>query len=720
MTGPAGDAVGVVYADVRFRGDKAPKDVADVLDDVGDQGDAEMEDIGDKWGDTLDEHLRSSTRNTGRDVARGISAGIEREGLRITSETLRLDSEGNIVSRWVRSVADDAVKAIKKEESSGVFRKIGSAFTDAVGAGFNISGKSPLITLLIPVLGEIAALVAGAIQAVGALSALLFIIPNLVFSVGLEIGVLLLAFQGLGEAIQGAFAATNADELKKALEGLTPAAQGFVRQLLPMRDLFNQLQDIAQQGFFSELGDILTRVFNAKSPFFTALSASIGPLSESLGGLAAQLVGFLNDPVFIRFLNTIVPQTTAWLDTFGPALTTFLVGLSNIGTAVGPLFEWFGGVVNSTLANFGQWLSDLSTDQDFLAWLEEVKSDLAGVGEFFKQAGIFLFEFVKQLDAAGGDKIITDLTAQLKLFTEYLSSPAGQKAMEGLVHIIQLAIVSFTLLGFGVLFFFTAIEVVAEYLRHDLIPDIKEFSAWVGGGISSALTSAGSAIANFFTVTIPGLFSDLRAWVNSWTGNFFNEMGARFWHLVGIVVDAFAWFGNKLLEIDDNVRQWLHDRIQDVRDFVNRIRGAVGEAALQFIGMLYGAGQNIIDSLIAGIKSKFSSIGDAVRQAASIARGFFPFSPAKEGPLSGSGDPMIAGQKIIQRLATGIDMEAPSLTGAMSNATSNVLMGAGAVQMNFYGQTPSQQEAASVGSAAGNSFASVLAARNTRLAIRTA
>lgn len=720
MTGPVGDAVGVVYADVRFSGKKAPQDVADILDDAGDRGDAEMADIGDKWGDTLDGHLKKSTRDTGRDVARGISAGIEREGLRVTSETLRLDREGNVISRWVRSVADDAVKVIKKEEASGVFGKVGSAFTDAIGAGFNVSGKSPLIVALIPVFGEIAGLIAGAIQAAGALSALLFIIPNLVFSIGLEVGVLFLAFKGLGEAIQGAFAATNADELKKALEGLTPAAQGFVKQLLPMRDLFSQLRDIAQEGFFSQLGDILARVFNSKSPFFTTLSASIGPLAKSLGGLAAQLISFLADPVFLRFINTIVPQITSWLDKFGPAMTTFLVGLANIGTVVGPLFEWFGDVVNSSLAGFGQWLSDLSTDQDFLDWLEEVKGDLAAVGDFFKEAGIFIFEFVKQLDAAGGDKIITDLTGQLQLFTAYLASDAGQKAMEGLVHVIQSLLVSFTILTFSVFFFFTAIEVVAEYIRHRLIPDITAFFEWVGGGIMGFVHAAGEAISNFFTVTIPGLFSDLRAWVNSWTGNFFNEMGAKFWELVGLIVGAFGWFIDRIRQTAENVKQWVSDRIQDVRDLVDRIRGAVGEAALQFIGILYNAGQNIINSLINGITSRFSAIGDAMSRAATMVRGYLPFSPAKEGPLSGSGDPLISGQKIIQRLASGIEMETPALTGAMSNATSNVLMGAGAVQMNFYGQTPSQQEAASVGSAAGNSFASVLAARNTRLAVRTA
>ena len=119
------------------------------------------------------------------------------------------------------------------------------------------------------------------------------------------------------------------------------------------------------------------------------------------------------------------------------------------------------------------------------------------------------------------------------------------------------------------------------------------------------------------------------------------------------------------------------------------------------------------------MKSKFSALAGAIGDAAQIVRDHWPFSPAKEGPLSGSGDPMIAGQKIVQRIATGMDMEAPKLQEATTNAASNVLVGANAVQMNFYGATPTQQQAAGIGAAAGNSLADTIAQRNTRLAIRS-
>jgi hypothetical protein len=45
-------------------------------------------------------------------------------------------------------------------------------------------------------------------------------------------------------------------------------------------------------------------------------------------------------------------------------------------------------------------------------------------------------------------------------------------------------------------------------------------------------------------------------------------------------------------------------------------------------------------------------------------RRFLPFSPAKEGPLSGSGAPFASGQAIAGGLAAGVRSQLPSVAGA--------------------------------------------------------
>lgn len=700
MTGPV-DPVGVAYADVRFRGDKAPKDVARILDDASDEGNHEMEDIGDKWGDTLDKHLKTSTKHTGRDVARGISAGIEREGLKVTRETIQFDKDGNIARRWVTTAVDSVQKAIKEEEGSGAFKKVGETFTSAIGAGFNVSGRSPLIALLIPVIGIIAELIGAAIQAVGSLSALLFVIPNLVFAIGAEVGVLLLAFHGVGEAIQGAFAATNADELNKAIKNLTPSAQEFVKSLLPMRDLFKELQQIAQEGFFSELGNIFERVFNASSPFFTTLQRNIGPLAESLGGLFRTLVGFLNDPAFLRFVNWIIPNVSAWIDRFGPAVLDFLNGLSNIGYAVLPLFVWLGDVLNGALSDFGKWLADLSTDPDFLSWLEEVKGELGLVWEVVKEAARFFFILFKQLDAAGGEKLLKQLAEAFLVIGNFLASDAGQKALEGLIHAILLLAYAFDFLLLAFLFFFTSLEVSAEWIKNTLLPAITGFfsnikQAWEDfwGGAEDTYNETTTAISTGIT-------------------NFTASVTATFTGFRDNVIATFT-------ETRDNIVNAFHYAIDSVGNFFSDLPTIIANAIGDLSGTLLDAGGQLIQGLINGALSHLEPLKSAfsyLMQNGVLS--FLPHSPAKEGPLSGKGDPMIAGAAIVDRIATGMEMEAPNLAAASTVATSSVLMGAGAVQMNFYGQTPTQQQAAGIGAAAGDSLANVIAQRNARLAVRS-
>lgn len=711
------EPVGEVDATLRVTTSETANDVRRELDQVAKDVDKDMADIGEDAGKSFDRGIKKETKDTGRDMARAISTGIEREGLRLIPAKIvtQTDANGTVLRRWVTErLVPDTERAISDAVSQGAFKKVGETFSSAIGSGFNVSGKSPLIALLIPVIGIIGELIGAAVQAAGALSALLFIVPNLVFAIGLQAGVLLLAFHGIGEAIQGAFAATNADELKKALEGLTPAAADFVKQLLPMRDLVKQLASIAQQGFFSEFGNILTRVFNAKSPFFLTLGPNIQVLAESLGRFARTLVGFLNDPVFLRFVSWIVPQITTWLEGFGPAMLTLLSGLSNIGFAVLPLFVWFGEVVNTAFSDFGQWLSDLSTDKDFLAWLEEVKVTLAQTWEVLVQAGAFIKTFVEQLNDAGGSKFLTDLADQLEHLTAFLATDEGKKALEGLIHIIQILAFTFVFFVNDILLFLFLIEVVAEFIKNGLLPAIGSFFEWLGEKImwlGDQIVQIPKWIGEFFvwlgTIISDWVTSATNA-VGSWILSFVNGIGS----LVGSIISGL--FGAAAAVIN-----WFQERWNDVTNFFGSLGGRIMAAVGDFTGLMWQKGKDLVQGLINGVLSMTGPFGWAIDKILSEFKKRTPSSPAEEGPLSGQGDPMKAGGRIVDRLASGIEMTSPVLATASNQAMTNVVMGAGSVQMSFYGATPTTAQASSMGSAAGGSLADTLATRNTRLAVRS-
>ena len=98
-------------------------------------------------------------------------------------------------SQWSMTAADNDDVVDK------IGRKVGLAFGDAFAAGFGVSGRSALIPFIVVLVGAIVALVVAAIQAVNALIAVLTTIPAVLLAIGLQVGVVVLAFQGMGTAI---------------------------------------------------------------------------------------------------------------------------------------------------------------------------------------------------------------------------------------------------------------------------------------------------------------------------------------------------------------------------------------------------------------------------------------------------------------------------------------------------------------------------------------
>ncbi len=139
------------------------------------------------------------------------------------------------------------------------------------------------------------------------------------------------------------------------------------------------------------------------------------------------------------------------------------------------------------------------------------------------------------------------------------------------------------------------------------------------------------------------------------------------------VISAVGWLGS----LPGRVAGWF-GRLKDaavskaqslaswMRGLPGRIRTALGNLG----GLLYNAGRNVIQGLINGIRSMISNVGAAMSGIASKIRGFLPFSPAKEGPLAGTGAPNIAGGKIGAMLAAGIAGSRGDVAAAMGGLAS--------------------------------------------------
>ena len=387
MTTPGGD-VGDVYAELHIRTDESRKDLADALDDIGDDTEKHKK-AGAKIGDSIGDGLEGSIRKSKSKIDKAVTDATEgleeipKARVRRVARYFRDRASGELSLRYTfEEVARDAYDSVTKGRAGRLLQQAGSdagggfitAFRDAIGAGFNVSGKSPLSLLLIPVFGFIAHLIAAALPLIQSFAALLLTLPGLLVSVAGQAGVVAIAFQGISAAVKGAMAATNTKELEKAIGGLTPSAKQFVRELVTMKGLFHDLRVLAQESFFKAFGPgELTRVMRTLEPI---LRKAVPALATAMGELFKNLAEFFRSPAFVAFLNKLLPATLRWLDRFGPALVVFLTGLVNISTTMLPLLEFFGEKLSNPLIKIGEWFTNMSKDPETKKFIEDMKEML--------------------------------------------------------------------------------------------------------------------------------------------------------------------------------------------------------------------------------------------------------------------------------------------------------------------------------------------------------
>ena len=122
-------------------------------------------------------------------------------------------------------------------------------------------------------------------------------------------------------------------------------------------------------------------------------------------------------------------------------------------------------------------------------------------------------------------------------------------------------------------------------------------------------------------------------------------------------------------------RALTSELVDDVAGFFRTLPGRIMGALAALPGMLFSAGAHIMEMLANGIRSAIGVVGDAVHDAVSVVHDFLPFSPAKKGPLSGSGSPDQAGKRIAQMLGQGMISGLPAVSAAASRMAGSAGIG---------------------------------------------
>jgi hypothetical protein len=130
--------------------------------------------------------------------------------------------------------------------------------------------------------------------------------------------------------------------------------------------------------------------------------------------------------------------------------------------------------------------------------------------------------------------------------------------------------------------------------------------------------------------------------------------------------------------------------------------GSIGQqmvsTALSFAGAMESAGRSIGASFAAGIASSASLVAGAAQSLVAAARAFFPNSPAKEGPFSGSGWVDKSGEAVGEGFASGMSasqQEVVATARALMQSVKDIFGDASGLTLNFnLGAVTQQAEAA--------------------------
>jgi phage-related protein len=697
VTAPGG-SVGSAYISFHARTDRLQPELEAALRDATNDADDFLDRAGTQWGSTVSESTSKEIRKHGHDFADSIEHSLTGQVVSLGGLRYKVDRRGFLhdfdTGQFAGRLVDNIVESLEKASTSGgPFSKVGEGIADAVGAGFNVSGKSPLIAFLVPLFGAIAGAIIVVVQAVNALAAVLTTIPALVLAIGLQAGVLMLAFDGVGTAIQGAFAAKNWNEFYAAIQGLTPAAQNFIVTLLPLRDLIKELKASTQQSFFTGFGNTMVNIIQQLGPI---LRTGLPQLAFALGGLFKNIGLFFASPAFVGFVNNVIPATIRWLGDFGPGFVSLLTSLVNMANTALPFLERLGQTVTGAFGIFTSWLNDQTASGGLTDWLDRMAVTIDKLVLLFFNLSGFVVSFLDALDKAGGNQVIDEFGALFQSLGEFFGSEAGVAAMMGFVHAVEALTFSFAGLIYVIAGLLIAFEAILQFFGF-LGAAFMAFVDWL-------TNTAGPAIGVFFTETLPGFFE----WL--W------ERAQELWNKLVLYIED-AWNGvvdfvkNKWDEFGD----WFQGKVDAIVGFFQGIPDRLADI-----------GRSIMNGLKEGLQWGWDhTVGPILNWITSQI-------PNWKGPLEKDKRLLQpAGKAIMGGFQQGLMEGAEQLKGMLGGFTGDIQGAAGAaggspivVNQAFHGAVPTEDQAYSLGRAAGKGVSDQMAAqesqRNIKLAVRMA
>ena len=455
------------------------------------------------------------------------------------------------------------------------------------------------------------------------------------------------AWKGVQKAIEPhvAIAFGNTMEgIRKSVEKLNPMFINMSKVVSELSASFNSFMDSSTaKNFFGYLNNnaapISMKLAEGMAGFIKGmmnLTVAFGPLTDFM----AQ--GFSNmGQSFERFTQRVAKSEGLqsfmnYVKTNGPKIMDILgnigSGLVGIFTAFGPLAsDMLTGLQNMT-ARFAEWGKSLSSNPKFQKFIEYIRQNAPTVLSLIGNMAETLINLGIAM-APLGQKILEianrffEWTSSMLEANPWVGELFGKLLVGvGILQMFTPLLLSVTSLfsGLGTGFMKLVKLFIPNFnlLKTNFLVGMKMMGQSLGAFIVNVTKSAGKFIVQFARMGAQALIHAGRV-AASWL----IAMGP-----VGWVIGAVAGVAAAIALNWDKVKEWTKKAWDNVWGKVK----SIGSSIVGFFkGInLFESGKAIIQSAIDGIVAVKDKIVKKVKDIAGKIRDLWPFSPAKEGPLS--------------------------------------------------------------------------------------
>jgi phage-related protein len=396
-------------------------------------------------------------------------------------------------------------------------------------------------------------------------------------------------------------------------------------------------------GLIQQSGEAIRQLGSVAVPIFQGIFSIIGALLPQIATLRTILL-----PIAQVLGQAIGGALTALAPVLGAVIGLILQLVAAIAPLVGTLIGALGGAIERIAGLF----------------MENLFPAISGLIPILTPIlDVFLTVFGAQVvnainfivDVLGG---VFDILGGLITFLTGVFTGDWDKAWQGIQQIFD-----------GVVKILTA---AVEFLWNT----VKNYFNNGGKQVLTAVKDWWTNVTTSFTQFQVRIIQGIASWIVGIITRFLTLRNQALSYVRGLWSVAGSLFRLGVRTVGNSVRSGL----SSVLTYFRNLPGQIGSALGNLGRLLYDAGRNVVQGLIDGIAAMIGRLASAASNMAGTIRSYLPFSPAKEGPLSGLGNPEQSGRKIAEMVGAGITQNVNVPARAMQRALAPVAPGGRALE----------------------------------------